>query len=196
MLLFCLQNQPLISFGRPKGDGEVRLISNVDKRKQDRLFSFTFIVRKNVFKLILPLSIKLQQVTWSIIDFVIYNIFATSSKWIWLVIRHNFSLCTDTSSYLTWPSSFARDEETTTRWRTSSTSTTSRSPTTPRLTRRGKRSVPLQNHRVCMKTDDFWSGAAVSRSLKKKSEPLNIHGWEINYLQCPSTNMEDAGLMT
>uniref|UniRef100_A0A3Q2CX39 Osteoclast-stimulating factor 1 n=1 Tax=Cyprinodon variegatus TaxID=28743 RepID=A0A3Q2CX39_CYPVA len=34
-------NQPLVSFGRPKGDGEVRLISTVDKRKQDRhLFLF------------------------------------------------------------------------------------------------------------------------------------------------------------
>uniref|UniRef100_A0AAQ6AA61 Vav 3 guanine nucleotide exchange factor b n=1 Tax=Amphiprion ocellaris TaxID=80972 RepID=A0AAQ6AA61_AMPOC len=29
-------NQPLISFGRPKGDGEVRMVSSVDKRKQDR----------------------------------------------------------------------------------------------------------------------------------------------------------------
>ncbi|KAJ3594487.1 hypothetical protein NHX12_003794 [Muraenolepis orangiensis] len=28
--------QPLISYGRPKGDGEVRIVSNVDKRKQDR----------------------------------------------------------------------------------------------------------------------------------------------------------------
>lgn len=31
------QNQPLISYGRPKGDGEVRMVSSVDKRKQDRL---------------------------------------------------------------------------------------------------------------------------------------------------------------
>lgn len=39
-LLFYFQNQPLISYGRPKGDGEVRIVSNVDKRKQDRLFYF------------------------------------------------------------------------------------------------------------------------------------------------------------
>ncbi|XP_053293131.1 guanine nucleotide exchange factor VAV3 isoform X1 [Pleuronectes platessa] len=42
-------NQPLISFGRPKGDGEVRMISNVDKRKQDRhifLFDVAVIVCK------------------------------------------------------------------------------------------------------------------------------------------------------
>lgn len=32
-----LQNMSLLSFGRPKGDGEVRLVSNVDKRRQDRL---------------------------------------------------------------------------------------------------------------------------------------------------------------
>lgn len=32
------QNQPLITYGRPKGDGEVRLVSSIDKRKQDRLF--------------------------------------------------------------------------------------------------------------------------------------------------------------
>ncbi|XP_008275390.1 guanine nucleotide exchange factor VAV3-like isoform X3 [Stegastes partitus] len=29
-------NQRLITFGRPKGDGEVRMVSSVDKRKQDR----------------------------------------------------------------------------------------------------------------------------------------------------------------
>uniref|UniRef100_A0A8C4ICH5 Vav 3 guanine nucleotide exchange factor b n=1 Tax=Dicentrarchus labrax TaxID=13489 RepID=A0A8C4ICH5_DICLA len=34
-------NQPLISYGRPKGDGEVRMVS-VDKRKQDRLHIFLF----------------------------------------------------------------------------------------------------------------------------------------------------------
>ncbi|XP_061587730.1 guanine nucleotide exchange factor VAV3-like isoform X2 [Cololabis saira] len=42
-------NQPLISFGRPKGDGEVRLVSTVDKRKQDRhifLFDVAAIVCK------------------------------------------------------------------------------------------------------------------------------------------------------
>ncbi|XP_074507953.1 guanine nucleotide exchange factor VAV3-like isoform X2 [Sebastes fasciatus] len=42
-------NQPLISFGRPKGDGEVRIISSVDKRKQDRhifLFDVAVIVCK------------------------------------------------------------------------------------------------------------------------------------------------------
>ncbi|XP_072219845.1 guanine nucleotide exchange factor VAV3-like [Leuresthes tenuis] len=42
-------NQPLDSFGRPKGDGEVRLISTVDKRKQDRhifLFDVAVIVCK------------------------------------------------------------------------------------------------------------------------------------------------------
>uniref|UniRef100_A0A672JMJ1 Guanine nucleotide exchange factor VAV3-like n=1 Tax=Salarias fasciatus TaxID=181472 RepID=A0A672JMJ1_SALFA len=33
-------NQPLMVFGRPKGDGEVRMISSFDKRKQDRLFFF------------------------------------------------------------------------------------------------------------------------------------------------------------
>lgn len=31
-----LQNQPLVSFGRPKGDGEVRMVPHFDKRKQDR----------------------------------------------------------------------------------------------------------------------------------------------------------------
>ncbi|XP_035994342.1 guanine nucleotide exchange factor VAV3 isoform X2 [Fundulus heteroclitus] len=42
-------NQPLITFGRPKGDGEVRLVSTVDKRKQDRhifLFDVAAIVCK------------------------------------------------------------------------------------------------------------------------------------------------------
>ncbi|XP_028986528.1 guanine nucleotide exchange factor VAV3-like isoform X3 [Betta splendens] len=42
-------NQPLITFGRPKGDGEVRIISSVDKRKQDRhifLFDVAVIVCK------------------------------------------------------------------------------------------------------------------------------------------------------
>uniref|UniRef100_A0A3P9P4M3 Vav 3 guanine nucleotide exchange factor b n=1 Tax=Poecilia reticulata TaxID=8081 RepID=A0A3P9P4M3_POERE len=42
-------NQPLVTFGRPKGDGEVRLVSNVDKRKQDRhifLFDVAAIVCK------------------------------------------------------------------------------------------------------------------------------------------------------
>ncbi|XP_042284497.1 guanine nucleotide exchange factor VAV3-like isoform X2 [Thunnus maccoyii] len=42
-------NQPLSSFGRPKGDGEVRMISSVDKRKQDRhifLFDVAVIVCK------------------------------------------------------------------------------------------------------------------------------------------------------
>ncbi|KAM6919002.1 guanine nucleotide exchange factor VAV3-like isoform 2-T2 [Xenentodon cancila] len=42
-------NQPLISFGRPKGDGEVRLVSTVDKRKQDRhifLFDVAAVVCK------------------------------------------------------------------------------------------------------------------------------------------------------
>lgn len=42
-------NQPLVTFGRPKGDGEVRLISTVDKRKQDRhifLFDVAAIVCK------------------------------------------------------------------------------------------------------------------------------------------------------
>uniref|UniRef100_A0A8C4NYE0 Vav 3 guanine nucleotide exchange factor b n=1 Tax=Dicentrarchus labrax TaxID=13489 RepID=A0A8C4NYE0_DICLA len=41
-------NQPLISYGRPKGDGEVRMVS-VDKRKQDRhifLFDMAVIVCK------------------------------------------------------------------------------------------------------------------------------------------------------
>ncbi|XP_010787981.1 guanine nucleotide exchange factor VAV3-like [Notothenia coriiceps] len=42
-------NQPLINFGRPKGDGEVRMVSSVDKRKQDRhifLFDVAVIVCK------------------------------------------------------------------------------------------------------------------------------------------------------
>ncbi|KAL7386371.1 hypothetical protein ABVT39_007440 [Epinephelus coioides] len=42
-------NQPLCSFGRPKGDGEVRMVSSVDKRKQDRhifLFDVAVIVCK------------------------------------------------------------------------------------------------------------------------------------------------------
>ncbi|XP_075878053.1 guanine nucleotide exchange factor VAV3b isoform X2 [Nelusetta ayraudi] len=42
-------NQPLITYGRPKGDGEVRLISSIDKRKQDRhifLFDMAAIVCK------------------------------------------------------------------------------------------------------------------------------------------------------
>ncbi|CAN9502752.1 unnamed protein product [Ophioblennius macclurei] len=42
-------NQPLIVFGRPKGDGEVRMISSLDKRKQDRhifLFDVAVIVCK------------------------------------------------------------------------------------------------------------------------------------------------------
>ncbi|XP_045908829.1 guanine nucleotide exchange factor VAV3-like isoform X2 [Micropterus dolomieu] len=42
-------NQPLISYGRPKGDGEVRIVSSVDKRKQDRhifLFDVAAIVCK------------------------------------------------------------------------------------------------------------------------------------------------------
>nr|XP_046263607.1 guanine nucleotide exchange factor VAV3-like isoform X2 [Scatophagus argus] len=42
-------NQPLISYGRPKGDGEVRMVSSIDKRKQDRhifLFDVAVIVCK------------------------------------------------------------------------------------------------------------------------------------------------------
>ncbi|KAF7222145.1 transcript variant X2 [Nothobranchius furzeri] len=42
-------NQPLLTFGRPKGDGEVRLVSNIDKRKQDRhifLFDVAAVVCK------------------------------------------------------------------------------------------------------------------------------------------------------
>ncbi|XP_071387484.1 guanine nucleotide exchange factor VAV3b [Centroberyx affinis] len=42
-------NQPLTSYGRPKGDGEVRMVSNIDKRKQDRhifLFDVAVIVCK------------------------------------------------------------------------------------------------------------------------------------------------------
>ncbi|KTF76531.1 hypothetical protein cypCar_00045402, partial [Cyprinus carpio] len=42
-------NQCLLSYGRPKGDGEVRLVSNVDKRRQDRhifLFDVAVIVCK------------------------------------------------------------------------------------------------------------------------------------------------------
>ncbi|XP_067108736.1 guanine nucleotide exchange factor VAV3b isoform X1 [Osmerus mordax] len=42
-------NQPLVSFGRPKGDGEVRLVPHFDKRKQDRhifLFDVAVIVCK------------------------------------------------------------------------------------------------------------------------------------------------------
>uniref|UniRef100_A0A4W6F6W0 Vav 3 guanine nucleotide exchange factor b n=1 Tax=Lates calcarifer TaxID=8187 RepID=A0A4W6F6W0_LATCA len=43
-------NQPLRTFGRPKGDGEVRMISSVDKRKQDRLHIFLFDVAVIVCK--------------------------------------------------------------------------------------------------------------------------------------------------
>uniref|UniRef100_A0A3Q3BDL7 Vav 3 guanine nucleotide exchange factor b n=1 Tax=Kryptolebias marmoratus TaxID=37003 RepID=A0A3Q3BDL7_KRYMA len=42
-------NQSLITFGRPKGDGEVRMVSNIDKKKQDRhifLFDVAAIVCK------------------------------------------------------------------------------------------------------------------------------------------------------
>uniref|UniRef100_A0A672Z1H0 Vav 3 guanine nucleotide exchange factor b n=1 Tax=Sphaeramia orbicularis TaxID=375764 RepID=A0A672Z1H0_9TELE len=42
-------NQSLLTYGRPKGDGEVRMVSNVDKRKQDRhifLFDVAVIVCK------------------------------------------------------------------------------------------------------------------------------------------------------
>ncbi|XP_047444413.1 guanine nucleotide exchange factor VAV3-like isoform X3 [Mugil cephalus] len=42
-------NQSLITYGRPKGDGEVRMVSSVDKRKQDRhifLFDVAVIVCK------------------------------------------------------------------------------------------------------------------------------------------------------
>ncbi|XP_070774652.1 guanine nucleotide exchange factor VAV3-like [Enoplosus armatus] len=42
-------NQPLISYGRPKGDGEVRMVSSIDKRKQDRhifLFDVAVIICK------------------------------------------------------------------------------------------------------------------------------------------------------
>uniref|UniRef100_A0A673FU79 Guanine nucleotide exchange factor VAV3-like n=1 Tax=Sinocyclocheilus rhinocerous TaxID=307959 RepID=A0A673FU79_9TELE len=42
-------NQCLLSYGRPKGDGEVRLVSNVDKRRQDRhifLFDVAVIICK------------------------------------------------------------------------------------------------------------------------------------------------------
>uniref|UniRef100_A0A8C6UJ98 Vav 3 guanine nucleotide exchange factor b n=1 Tax=Neogobius melanostomus TaxID=47308 RepID=A0A8C6UJ98_9GOBI len=47
----CIENlnQPLIAYGRPKGDGEVRLVSSVDKRKQDRhifLFDIAVIICK------------------------------------------------------------------------------------------------------------------------------------------------------
>lgn len=48
---FCFQNQPLITFGRPKGDGEVRMVSSFDKKKQDRLFYFSIIVLKIKLKL-------------------------------------------------------------------------------------------------------------------------------------------------
>uniref|UniRef100_A0A672JM83 Guanine nucleotide exchange factor VAV3-like n=1 Tax=Salarias fasciatus TaxID=181472 RepID=A0A672JM83_SALFA len=43
-------NQPLMVFGRPKGDGEVRMISSFDKRKQDRLHIFLFDVAVIVCK--------------------------------------------------------------------------------------------------------------------------------------------------
>ncbi|XP_061776874.1 guanine nucleotide exchange factor VAV3-like isoform X1 [Nerophis ophidion] len=42
-------NQSLISYGRPRGDGEVRIVSNFDKRKQDRhifLFDVATVVCK------------------------------------------------------------------------------------------------------------------------------------------------------
>lgn len=44
-LSFYFQNQPLISYGRPKGDGEVRMVSSIDKRKQDRLI-YLCVLRK------------------------------------------------------------------------------------------------------------------------------------------------------
>uniref|UniRef100_A0A8C3B395 Vav 3 guanine nucleotide exchange factor b n=1 Tax=Cyclopterus lumpus TaxID=8103 RepID=A0A8C3B395_CYCLU len=43
-------NQPLFSYGRPKGDGEVRMVSSVDRRKQDRLHIFLFDVAVIVCK--------------------------------------------------------------------------------------------------------------------------------------------------
>uniref|UniRef100_A0A669B6T0 Vav 3 guanine nucleotide exchange factor b n=1 Tax=Oreochromis niloticus TaxID=8128 RepID=A0A669B6T0_ORENI len=42
-------NTPLVTYGRPKGDGEVRIVSSVDKKKQDRhifLFDVAVIVCK------------------------------------------------------------------------------------------------------------------------------------------------------
>lgn len=51
-----------------------------------------------------------------------------------------------------WLSSCARDEETTTRWRTYSTSTTSKSRTTPPPTERAKRSVGRKTHTVDVNT--------------------------------------------
>ncbi|XP_026006293.1 guanine nucleotide exchange factor VAV3-like isoform X3 [Astatotilapia calliptera] len=44
-----LLNTPLVTYGRPKGDGEVRIVSSVDKKKQDRhifLFDVAVIVCK------------------------------------------------------------------------------------------------------------------------------------------------------
>lgn len=52
-----------------------------------------------------------------------------------------FSSITGTSSYLTWLRSFAKGEETTTRWKTFWISTASKSQTTPPQTERAKRSV-------------------------------------------------------
>ncbi|XP_054656501.1 guanine nucleotide exchange factor VAV3-like isoform X2 [Dunckerocampus dactyliophorus] len=47
----CIENlnRPLINYGRPRGDGEVRIVSNFDKRKQDRhifLFDVAIVVCK------------------------------------------------------------------------------------------------------------------------------------------------------
>uniref|UniRef100_A0A669DUR1 Vav 3 guanine nucleotide exchange factor b n=1 Tax=Oreochromis niloticus TaxID=8128 RepID=A0A669DUR1_ORENI len=43
-------NTPLVTYGRPKGDGEVRIVSSVDKKKQDRLHIFLFDVAVIVCK--------------------------------------------------------------------------------------------------------------------------------------------------
>lgn len=98
------KNQPLIRYGRPRGDGEVRMVSNFDRRKLDRFAERTFCLHLNT-----PAD-------------------RIAAAWF-----------TDTYSCLTWPPWSANDAATTTRWRTCSTSTSSRSPTTPCRTRRARR---------------------------------------------------------
>lgn len=62
------------------------------------------------------------------------------------VSQNAFSSITGTSSYLTWLRSFAKGEETTTRWKTFWISTASKSQTTPPQTERAKRSVSCHLH--------------------------------------------------
>lgn len=79
--------------------------------------------------------------------------------------NNNFlSYFTDTSFYLMWLSLFAREEETTMRWRTYLTSTASRSRTTQPLTERPKRSV-----------DESEGGAIASLCAYENTADLFVH---------------------